>query len=90
MSAPQLPAMGQQSGQAIVEAVMILVLLFGITFMAAQYFKSQEIFRTMITGPWVHMSGMLQNGIWAPPQVGAVNHPNSHGRHIAITGESAR
>jgi len=74
----------------ITEAVLILVMLFGITFMVANYFKDNEILKTMITGPWVHLAGMMQNGVWAPPQVGAAIHPNGHVRHIVISGEDAR
>lgn len=82
--------LANQKGQAIVEAVLIIVLLFGVTVMAAKYFKEQELFRNLVTGPWVHIAGMLQNGVWAPPSVGAAIHPNSHNRHISIEGESAQ
>jgi hypothetical protein len=79
-----------QGGQMITEAVLILVLLMGITLMVANYFKSEEVLRQMITGPWQNLAGMLQNGVWAPPQTGALVHPNAHGRHIVIEGEDAK
>jgi hypothetical protein len=84
------PTLAAQGGQMIVEAVLIIVLLFGITFMVANYFKDKEVLKTLITGPWTHLAGMLQNGVWAPPAVGAAVHPNGHIRHIVITGEEAR
>lgn len=79
-----------QGGQMITEAVLIIVLLMGFTFMIANYFKNEEVMRQLITGPWQHLAGMLQNGVWAPPAAGAAIHPNGHVRHMVITGEDAR
>ncbi len=84
------PGLRSQSGQMITEAILILVLLFGVTLLTARYFKDKEVFRTLISGPWVALAGMLQNGVWAPPNVGAAIHPNAHNRHIAIVGEPAQ
>ena len=79
-----------QAGQAITEAVLIIVVLFGFTFMVANYIKSEEVLKRLITGPFTYLSGMLQNGVWAPPDRGAEMHPSIHFRHIVITGEPAR
>lgn len=76
-----------QGGQAVTEAVMILVLLMGFTFVVANYFKSQEVLKTLIQGPFQHLAGMMQNGVWAPPEVGAAKHPSSHDRHITVQGD---
>lgn len=74
----------------ITEAVLIIVMLMGFTVLVANYFKSNEVLKQLITGPWAHLSGMLQNGVWATPQAGALIHPNSHDRHVVITGEEVR
>lgn len=76
-----------QRGQAILESVLIMTILFGFTFMAAQYFKSEELIQQLIRGPFANLSGMLQNGVWQPPAVGAPAHPSSHIRHIVIQGD---
>ncbi|MGE0526804.1 MAG: hypothetical protein AB7G93_19660 [Bdellovibrionales bacterium] len=81
---------GAQGGQMITEAVLILVLLFGFTFIVATYFRNEEVVRRLIQGPWQNLAGLLQNGVWAPPQAGAVHHPSGHYRHIVIQGELAR
>lgn len=82
--------MKNQSGQAVTEAVMILVLLFGFTFAVANYFRNEDILKKMITGPFVYLSGMLQNGVWLPPDKGAPSHPTGHFRHIVVEGEAAQ
>jgi len=84
------PALNNQGGQLIVEAVLIIVMLVGFTFMVANYFKSNEVLKQLISGPWQNLAGMMQNGVWAPPAVGAAIHPNSHNRGVVITGEDAK
>ncbi len=88
--ARKLPSLRSQAGQGITEAILIIVMLVGFTFAVANYFKDQDVLKQIITGPWQTLSGMLQNGVWATPQAGAIMHPNGHGRHIVITGEEAQ
>lgn len=79
-----------QSGQMIIEAVLIIALLFAFTAIVASFFRNEEVFKRLITGPWTNLAGMLQNGVWQPPEDGAVAHPSGHGRHVVIQGELAR
>ncbi len=84
------PNLSGQGGQMIVEAVLIIVMLVGFTFMVANYFKKNELLKQMISGPWQNLAGMLQNGVWAPPATGALIHPNAHNRGVVITGDEGR
>jgi hypothetical protein len=79
-----------QKGQAVTEAVLILVLLFGFTFAVANYFRNEEVLKKLVKGPFSYMAGMLQNGVWLPADKGAVSHPSGHIRHIVIDGEKAQ
>lgn len=79
-----------QRGQQVTEAILIMVVFIGFSTLVGRYFKDKEILKQLITGPWVNLAGMLQNGVWQPLERGAVSHPNGHGRHISIQGESAR
>jgi Na+/alanine symporter len=83
-------ALANQKGQQVTEAVLIMVVLMAFTLMVGRYFRQNEVLKQLITGPWVAMSGMLQNGVWLSPEKGALSHPNGHTRHITIQGESAR
>lgn len=82
--------LANQSGQQVVEAVLIMVVFMAFTVAVAQFFKGQEVLQKLVTGPWTNLAGMLQNGVWQPVQRGAISHPNGHSRHISIQGESAR
>ena len=84
------PKLNNQGGQMIIEAVLIIVLFVSFSALVANYFKKNELVRQMISGPWENLAGMLQNGIWSPAATGATIHPNSHNRHIVITGEDAK
>lgn len=79
-----------QRGQGITEAILILVMMMGFTLFVARYLKNEEVFKKLVQAPFQHLSGMLQNGIWAPPKVSSINHPNSHDRHLTVQGESPR
>lgn len=81
------PNLSSQGGQLIVEAVLILVLLFGATMLVANYFKKEELLVQLIQAPWKNLSGMLSNGVWNTPEASYSAHPNAHGRHISIVGQ---
>ncbi|MGZ3723899.1 MAG: hypothetical protein ACXVA9_13240 [Bdellovibrionales bacterium] len=81
------PNLHNQGGQLIVEAVLIIVLLMAVTFSVAHFFKGQDLIKKLISGPWVSLAGLIQNGVWLPVEQSNVSHPNGHGRHIVITGE---
>jgi hypothetical protein len=72
----------------ITEALLILTMLMLFTFMTANYFKKEELLKTLIQGPWQSLAGMIQNGVWGPPDKTSANHPNAHYRGIVIQGES--
>jgi hypothetical protein len=84
------PQLGSQKGQAITEAVLILIMMFAIVFAVANYFKDKEVLKQLITGPFANLAGMFQNGVWQPPDKGAASHPTGHFRHISIQGEGVR
>ena len=79
-----------QRGQMMTEAVLILVVLMASTFLVARFFRDKEVLKQLISGPWVSLAGVLQNGVWLPRDKGTVSHPNGHTRHITIQGDSAK
>lgn len=77
-----------QKGQMIVEAILIMVVLLAIVGLTAQVFKKDDFVASLVSKPWQNIAGMLQNGVWAPPNKGAKLHPNHYIRHISIKGDS--
>jgi hypothetical protein len=84
------PNLASQGGQMIVEAILIITLTLAITFMVAKYFKDEEVFKSLIQGPWQALAGLLQNGVWGPPAKTNASHPTGHFRHIIVEGELAK
>jgi hypothetical protein len=79
-----------QRGQYTIEAVLLLLIFTGIVATAGATMKKNEFVKRLVQGPWTNLSGMFQNGIWAPPLAGQPAHPTTHSRHITVLGESAR
>lgn len=79
-----------RKGQAVVESILILILFFALTTLIAAGFKQNELFTQMASAPWQNLSGMLQNGVWAPPANSVFVHPSQHERHISSKGEVPR
>jgi hypothetical protein len=79
--------LNSEKGQLIVEAVLLMVILTGITVTLTRYFANEEVLKNLITGPWQSLSGMMQNGEWGPPSQTDAIHPANHSRHVVIVGE---
>jgi hypothetical protein len=80
----------KQSGQMILEAVLIITMLFAVTGLIASFFRNEEVVKRLVSGPWQNLAGMMQNGVWKPASEGAISHPNAHGRHVVIQGDTPR
>lgn len=74
----------------ITEAILILVMLMAFTFVIANHFKNEAVLKTLVSDPWQSIAGLLQNGSWGTPDRTNASHPNGHGRHIVIEGESVK
>lgn len=82
-----MKTLNNQSGQFVVESILIMVLLFGFTLAIATAFKERSFFAGIIQAPWQNMAGMIQNGTWAPPAASMGMHPSQHARHRSLRGE---
>jgi hypothetical protein len=79
-----------QSGQMVVETILIIVLLLGFAMMASNYFNKHELMKGLVLTPWQSMAGMLQNGAWGSPSSTNQYHPAAYERHLSYMGESAK
>lgn len=81
-----------QSGQAIVEYILLMVVLFGVFTAIIDFLKDQEFMTKFTQGPWITMNGMIQCGNWqacgVETPVGGV-HPNSNTRVLSLDPETA-
>lgn len=77
-----------QSGQAVVEAVLIIIVLLAMGRTVFSFIREQQLVQKMITQPWSYVSGMIECGVWKPcglhsgPVPGM--HPGSRSRHATL------
>lgn len=80
--------MKRNSGQITIEAVLVLTILMSTAFASLQVFKDSNYLSKMVEGPWQHLAGMIENGMWGPPQQGKGKHPNHVTRHGSPQGDA--
>lgn len=76
-----------QSGQMIIEAILIIVVLLSIALLVSREIRSNDIVSNLVSKPWKSLSGMIQNGSWGPVNSTNSAHPNLHKRHYSFRGE---
>lgn len=76
-----------ESGQMIIEYVLLSALVIGSTVFIADYMKQNEFFGNLVSSPWKKLSGMIQNGQWGSPEDTMSNHPNNHALSTSYRGE---
>lgn len=57
-------AIRKQSGQAVVEIVLLLVLTGAFSLMVSRYLQDSKFAQKLITQPWQVLSGMIECGVW--------------------------
>ncbi len=75
------------SGQAIVEAVLIIILFLGGVTLVSSTFQEQEWVSRLVKGPWQRLSGLVQAGVWDIPERSRDVHPNKLIRAISLEGD---
>jgi hypothetical protein len=72
-------------GQVLIEAVLLLTLVVGMWSVFSKYAKEKKWFDSMVNGPWQSMSGMIETGLWKPPQQSRPKHPNNFNRVVSLS-----
>ena len=70
-------------GQMTVEAVLLLVIALAFAKVGTGAIKEQDFLRKMVSGPWMYLQGMIQNGVWSEANSGSDIHPNVYGRRAS-------
>ena len=89
------------SGQMVVEAILLVVVFFGVLQIVSQYFQNNQLVQKFVEVPYRKVKGMAQNGTWltdATPGTGSggqnqtdttsiINHPMHLKRHVSLEGD---
>ncbi|MFN7905940.1 MAG: hypothetical protein ACK5P5_12230 [Pseudobdellovibrionaceae bacterium] len=72
-----------QSGQILIEMVLLGVVLIGLLSMGVRVFREKKIIQNITQGPWETTSGMIESGVWGTPAETRPNHPNTMNRMLS-------
>ena len=53
-----------QRGQGVVEYVLMLVIVLGLSRVTIQSLKQMNFIQTLMFSPWERLDGMIQCGVW--------------------------
>lgn len=76
-----------QAGQITIEAVLLLSVFVIVASLVAQYSREAGMLKALVSGPWVHLQGMIENGVWEPAVPGRSKHPNKSTRQQTVRGD---
>ncbi len=75
---------GSNKGQVMVEAVLLITLFVALWSVFSKYAKEKKWFESLVNGPWLSMSGVIENGVWENPKKSRTKHPNNFNRVISL------
>ena len=78
----------KNSGQITVEAVLILAIFVSVITAGTRALRNNNVLSSLVESPWAYVAGMIENGIWAPPEDGKGLHPNHVTRHGSPEGDA--
>ena len=81
--------MKNSRGQMVVEMILLMVVLLAILGAIRTTLKENETITSLVQGPWLALSGMIQAGAWLAPQEAMTYHPNRQRQHSTVIGKEA-
>lgn len=76
-----------ESGQIIIEAVLLFAVVAIVFVFTTRVFRDAKLLQAPVAGPWVYLQGMIESGVWAPPNQARALHPNNPNRQKTVKGD---
>lgn len=73
--------MKKQAGQAVIEAVLFLVLFTGLGMLVTNTLRENDFVNKLVSQPWQMLSGMIECGVWTGCKKGS--HPAAYDRVLS-------
>jgi hypothetical protein len=84
------PSFKNESGQMIVEYLLLSAIIISISVMVSTALRSNEMLGQLVSAPWRSLSGMIQNGSWGEPEATMIRHPNNHSSSSSLRGDKIK
>lgn len=72
-----------QSGQMLVESLLLMTLLFGVTSFFYRTMQNRQVLASLVEKPWSRLAGMTESGVWEEPAQARASHPNQKSRMLS-------
>jgi hypothetical protein len=69
-----------QSGQFVIEYVLLLTVTIAVFAAVTQQLKTNLTLSKLVSDPWEKVAGMAESGSWNPPADARTKHPNNFDR----------
>ena len=77
-----------QSGQLFLEAILLMVALFAVFMIVANYVLSEEFAGSMVKGPFTVVQGVIENGVYKSADETRRFHPSHQRRQLSFKGDT--
>lgn len=88
MKSPSLkPNLKSQNGQVIIEYVLMMVVMLGVSMLLQKYIGKGNFIQNFTVKPWARLDGMVQCGTWSECGIDVKKgglHPNSRERVLSL------
>ena len=81
--------MKSQRGQLVVEAVLLMSVLLGITMLVSSFFQKSQLAQKLTFEPWSQLTNMIECGSWSSCQTAGV-HPSTVDRGLSLNPQANR
>jgi hypothetical protein len=70
-------------GQMTIEAVLLMTIMVAFFATTRKIISGQNYMSKLVSGPWSHVAGMIENGVWKPALTSKQLHPNVFDRRAS-------
>lgn len=75
-----LRSVGSQSGQAVIESVLLIFVIVSLVMLVKNGLGSKEVVKKIFYSPWNNIAGMAENGVWGSANENRSLHPGTFRR----------
>jgi hypothetical protein len=81
--------LSNDGGQMTLEMTLIIAVLLGAAITVAKTARSDKWMQTLVSGPWLPVKAMIENGTWIAQNANSYN-PSMMSRHGTYRGDDVQ
>lgn len=73
-----------QQGQFLIEGVLLMVVMLSIFIASINALRDGRFLSKLVERPWEQVQGMIECGVWGPPQTSCKALPGQPKRNVSL------